>query len=242
MCVDKRGDVFIVDIGYSKIFEYAHGGTKRIATLTSTTRDPAGCSVDSTTGNLAVTSLGVGSSPTIAIYKNARGKPTVYDDSTFYQFYFCSYDNNGNLFADGLTSAGSGHFGLAELPRGKATPRNLTMSQYISWPGGVEWDGKHVVVGDQNVPTVYQLVIKGRMANVVGSTHMRSGAQTVKQFWIEDRTLIAPNEYLANGLHSDVLFFKYPVGGRAFKNVRDGVAAAEGAVVSLGTSGEASKR
>jgi hypothetical protein len=242
MCVDNKGDVFIVDTGYGKIFEYAHGGTKRVATLTSPTRDPVGCSVDPTTGNLAVTSLGFGSSPTIAIFKNARGKPTIYDDSAFYQFYFCSYDNSGNLFADGLTSAGSGHFGLTELPKGKTTPTNLSVSQYVSWPGGVEWDGKHVLVGDQNVPTIYQLVVKGRNANVVGSIRMRSEARTVKQFWMQDQTLIAPNEYLANGLRSDVLFFKYLAGGRAFKKIRDGVAASEGAVVSLAASEEESNR
>ena len=49
MCVDKGGDVFVVDGGYGKIFEYAHGGTKRLVTLDSPTKGPVGCSIDPTT-------------------------------------------------------------------------------------------------------------------------------------------------------------------------------------------------
>ena len=59
-CVDARGDGFIVNSGTAKIFKYAHGGTKRLATLQSPTRDPVGCAVNTTTGDLAVTSEGFG--------------------------------------------------------------------------------------------------------------------------------------------------------------------------------------
>jgi hypothetical protein len=185
MCVDNKGNVFVVDGGYYKIFEYAHGGTKRIATLQSPTKDPVGCSVDPTTGNLAVGSLGFGSAPTVAIWKNARGKSKTYQDSAFHQFYFCSYDDRGNLFVDGLTAPGSGHFGLAELPKGASHLTNIAVSQYISYPGGVEWDGKHIAVGDQNRPVIYQLAIAQGHGTVVGTTHMGSGARSVKQFWIQ---------------------------------------------------------
>ena len=233
MCVDRKGDVFIVDDGYYKIFEYAHGGTKRLATLASATKDPVGCSIDPTTGNLAVASLGFGSAATVAIYKNARGKPTTYTDSVFRQFYFCAFDDKGNLFVDGLIGLGSGAFGLAELAKGKAALRSIEVNQYISWPGGIEWDGKYVAVGDQNSPIVYELAVKGRRAQTVGTTHMGSGAQTVKQFWIQGQTIIAPNTYIKKELRSDVLFYAYPAGGKATENITDGVEDAQGAVVSL---------
>ena len=103
MCVDAKRNVFIVDLGYGKVFEYAHGETKRTATIESVTSDPVGCSVDTTTGNLAITSLGSGSAPTVAIYYKGHGKPVLYKSSAFAQFYFCGFDANGNLFADGLT-------------------------------------------------------------------------------------------------------------------------------------------
>jgi len=32
-CVDTKGDVFIVNLGYGRVFEYAHGGTKRLEDL-----------------------------------------------------------------------------------------------------------------------------------------------------------------------------------------------------------------
>src|SRR5579871_6367789 len=53
-CVDKAGDVWIVEEGTNDIVEYAHGGTVPIATLTDPNNAPEGCSVDPTTGDLAV--------------------------------------------------------------------------------------------------------------------------------------------------------------------------------------------
>jgi len=234
LCVDRNGDVFVVDNGYSKIFEYRHGGTKRIATLSNPTRGPLGCSVDPTTGNLAVTSLGSASTPTVAIYKGARGAPVTYQDPAFYEFFFCGYDGNGNLFADGITSPGSGHFGLAELPQGKAKLENISLSQYIAWPGGVQWDGEHVAVGDQASPIIYQLSISNGQAVTEGETHMGSRARNVAQFWIQGSRLIAPNTIPGRGgLGSKALIYAYPAGGKALEKISKGVIAAEGAVVSL---------
>lgn len=32
-CVDQNGNVYIADIGYNRLFEYAHGGTKRLRAI-----------------------------------------------------------------------------------------------------------------------------------------------------------------------------------------------------------------
>jgi len=227
-CADKKGDVFIVDGGYYKIFEYAHGGTKRIATLDSSTDDPNGCAIDPTTGNLAVASLGFGSDGSIEIYKNARGIPTTYRDSTFQEYWLCGYDNKGNLFVDGQDY--EVNFIFAELPRGSSTLKTLTLNQNIGWPGGVQWDGKYVAVGDQNTPVVYQFAIKGSQGTKKGATTMGSGASVVDQYFIDGQTLIAPNQLV--GSDSDVLFYKYPSGGDATKIITKDVRAAHGVVVS----------
>ena len=195
MCVDKGGDVFVVDGGYGKIFEYAHGGTKRLVTLDSPTKGPVGCSIDPTTGDLAVGSQGFGTEATVAIYKNARGKPVTYTDSAFDQFFFCGYDNKGNLFADGLTAPGSGNFALAELPQGKTALTTITVDQYVVFPGGVQWDGKHLAIGNQ-FTDIYEFAISGHHATTVGTTELGSGAMYVKQFWIQGQTVIAPNVYI----------------------------------------------
>jgi hypothetical protein len=234
MCVDKTGDVFIVDLALGRIFEYAHGGTKRLATLVSPTRDPSGCSIDPTTGNLAVGSLGFGSNGSVAIFKNARGQATTYQSSSIYQFYFCGYDDKGNLFADGLIEpGGTGDTAFAELPKGGHALKTVTLDHYIGWPGGVQWDGKYVAVGDQATPAVYQFAVKRRHGNMVGTAHM-DGADNVKQFWIQDQTLIAPNTISGQGgLGSKAILYNYPAGGKAIKKIAKGVIDAQGAVVSL---------
>jgi len=234
MCVDKKGDVFVVDEGYNKIFEYAHGGTKRLATLVSPTEGAVGCSIDSTTGNLALTSQSFGTQATVAIYKNARGTPTTYTDSALDQFYFCGYDDKGNLFADGQSApGGTGDTAFAELPKGSGSFTNITLNQYIGWPGGVQWDGKYVAVGDQLTPAIYRFTVERRHGNRVGTTHM-DGAVNVKQFWIQDQRLIAPNTISGQGGRgSKAILYNYPAGGKAIKKIAKGVIDAQGAVVSL---------
>ena len=54
-CVDAAGDIYITQFFGATITEYTHGGTSPIKTLTGP-GFPIGCSVDPTTGNLAVSS------------------------------------------------------------------------------------------------------------------------------------------------------------------------------------------
>ncbi len=77
LCVDKAGDVFVTNFGASNIVEYAHGGTKPIATLSDPYQEPDDCSVDPTTGNLAVANIG----GSVSIYEGARGHPKQRTDS-----------------------------------------------------------------------------------------------------------------------------------------------------------------
>ena len=58
-CVDGKGDVFIDDDKPLVVYEYAHGGTKRIATFPTKTAGLLGCAVNPKTGDLA-TSGGFG--------------------------------------------------------------------------------------------------------------------------------------------------------------------------------------
>ena len=53
-CVDADNDVFITDSKLSEIFEYQHGAKKPVNILTDNGYRPYGCSIDFTTGNLAV--------------------------------------------------------------------------------------------------------------------------------------------------------------------------------------------
>jgi hypothetical protein len=232
-CVDKKGDVFVTNLDDRQIVEYAHGIKKPILVQDNPTSQPAGCAIDPTTGNLAVSSLGFGSSSpgTVAIYRHAHGIPVTYQNSDIEEFFLCGYDDKGNLFVDGLDF--DGQFKFAELPKGGTTITSVTLNQGIVFPGGVQWDGKYVAVGDQNYPVIYQFTIKGSSGTEVGKISLGSDAWDVFQFFILGRRVIAPNECKPSQCYpGDVLFFSYPAGGTATKTITNSVRYPGGAVVS----------
>jgi DNA-binding beta-propeller fold protein YncE len=214
-CVDKAGDVFIANFGASQILEYAHGGTIPINTLADPGYYPLGCSVDPTTGNLAVTNR-LSTSFTngdVAIYPHASGTPTSYTDPNFYYYEFCGYDNHGNLYIDGTTKGSA--LVYAELPSGSSSLSELNLDQSIGFPGGVQWDGKHLAIGDQSAAVIYQFAISGSTGTKVGSTPL-TGSKDVVQFWIQGKRVIGPDAGLA-----DVGLYKYPSGGSPTKTIVD---------------------
>jgi hypothetical protein len=218
-CVDNAQNVFIVVQDSGIIYKFRHGGTKPIASI----RDrggssPLGCSVSSATGDLAVVN-GVGAPissssygpPNVAVYTVARGKPKIYSDPNLSELYFCSYDDAGNLFIDGTDY--SNNTVLIELPKRSKTFRNIAVQPTIKDPGGVGWDGRHVVVADRKGPSgyavVYRFTIKGDKGIEVGSTVL-GGDVYVISFWIQNRTLIGGDPGAGA-----VRFWKYPEGGTA---------------------------
>ena len=216
LCVDKSGDVWVANDGASQLLEYAHGGSSPIATLADTGEYPEGCAVDPTTGNLAVANF---SSTTgngnVAVYAAAKGSPQIYTDPSIANYRFCGYDAKGNLFVDGANS--SSVFAFAELAKGGSALTNIPVKQTIEWPGGVQWDGKHVAVGDTDTVTVYQ--IDPATGSVAGSTKL-DGANYVDQFWIEGsvrtRKTARRARVLAPSQDAGTLaLYKYPAGGTA---------------------------
>lgn len=228
-CIDKKGDVFIANTGESDILEYTHGGTSPLATLDDSGYFPTGCSVDPTTGNLAVTNFtttGSGQGD-VVIYAHAKGNPKGnYTDSAIFEMFLCGYDASGNLFLDGLSHGSA--FAFAELRKGGAALTNVTLDQSIGLPGAVQWDGKYVAVGDQATNTIYQFSISGKRGKKMGSTVL-GGAAEVFQFWIDGSQVIGPDSSAA-----DVKVWDYPAGGKAIKTLT-GVYVPLGAAVSPAT-------
>jgi hypothetical protein len=190
---------------------------------------PEGCSVDPLTGKLAAAD----SDGTVAIYEDARGKPKVYTHSPLKQAFWCSYDNSGNLFVDGVRG-NSSKFMLLELPKNGGRLNQVTLNASMGYPGGVDWDGKYLAVGSYTssptgTPVVYRFKIVAGHGREVGAITLGSGASDVRQFWIEKAMLIAPSEQL---LQADVFFYNYPTGGKATKKITAGLDAPAGAVVS----------
>jgi hypothetical protein len=203
MCADASGDIFVGDIG--RVVEYAHGHPLPKKILRS--YGALGCSVDPTSGDLAVTSAGG-----VEIYKDGHGPLKLYRDASFKAFSFCGYDNKGNLFVDGITSDYS--FIFAELPKGGGSLRTITLDQSIGWPEQVQWDGKHIAVGDQLTPAIYRFAIKGSRGVKVGTTSLNH-ATYLGQSWIEGQTLTVPLTYNTGRFrHAEIVLYRYPLGGK----------------------------
>lgn len=229
LCVDRAQNVFVADFYGQDIVEYAHGGTRPIATLTDN-GSPSGCSIDPSTGDLAVTNScdgPVGScypSGTTLIYRKAQGIPVLYHDSYISQMFYCTYDNAGNLFVNGLVQAFYSDE-YDELPKGSSSFTSLSLDKLpkAQGPGGLRWNGKYLVVApifDGNV--VYRYAISGSSGARVGVTHLAGvpNLHGVENFWIQSTTLIAPEEGIQEK-HSigRVGYFKYPDGGKPLKTL-----------------------
>ncbi len=233
LCVKKTGDVYTTDFGTSQVFEFAHGGTIPIKTLNDPGGYPIGCSVDPSTGNLAVANYqSIGSGPgNVVIYAKAKGSPKTYTDIALLTFRYCGYDNAGNLFVDGQN--GSGNFQFAELPKGKNAFTNITLSKRVEFPGGVQWDGTYVAVGDggRNSAVIYRVQVSGSKGKVKGSTPL-GGAYWVLAFWIQGTRVIGANYEAYPSGFGNVMFWNYPAGGTATKTIT-GLGSPSAVTVSL---------
>lgn len=210
LCADKDGDVYVTELFGAKIVEFRHGATKRMRTIRDPVEDPGDCSVDPTTGNLAVTNVSTPYSGPgeVLIYDHAAGKPHHYKDSSLAYYQFCSYDSQGNLFVDGTLS---GNFQLAELPNGQKPFTNISVDEQIAYAGGVHWDGTSLAVGDYESNKIYQFSISGSSGTEVGKTVLK-GANFPIDFAIQGSRVIAPNDEGAS-----VMYWKYPAGGKHVK-------------------------
>lgn len=225
LCVDRKGDVWVTNDtseGEHQIIEYAHGGTSPLSTLDDPDGRVNGCAVNPKTGDLAVTNFwgpseGAGG---VSIYPHAKGTPASYTDSSIYYYYYCGYDSSGNLYADGLSYGSS--FGLAELPSGSSSMKTVSLDQEIYLPGGVQWDGTYLAVGDQVAvkhnftSVIYQFSIDGSSATLENTTTL-PGANQVAQFWLAFKKGRADKVIGPNGNGADTLVWPYPTAGNPIK-------------------------
>jgi DNA-binding beta-propeller fold protein YncE len=235
-CVDKAGDVFVADFGgntgTAAILEYAHGGTSPIATLSDPGYYPESCSIDPTTGNLAVTNDG----GPIAIYAGAKGDPTYYTDPNAYLNGFCTYDDKGNLFVDG-GYVGSGNYALVEMPKGSYRFKSIKLDYPPSFWYDIQWAGKYLAVAE-GTTVIYHVAISGAKGTTIGSTVLNGPVSGIEvQFWIQSGTIIEP--YGTGNLPNEIGFWRYPTGGKLRKKIdgsKLGNSELIGTVVSPATS------
>ena len=238
-CVDSAGDVFIVaaaNASYetSTIYEYAHGGTTPIATL-SDQGAGFGCAVDAGTGNLAVANISDQENPNnpgygdVAVYAGAQGSATMYYSSAYSSFGdFPGYDNKSNFYVVAESpqnhdqelvrlSNGSGSFEAIRL-------KEKVSSGYRFWPT-VQWDGKHTTVSSDSAQgrqrsdvSVYRLSISRRHATAIGTTKLDSPRNLHgSQSWIQSNTIVGTYYYKG---YANVASWQYPNGGEPRSTIK----------------------
>jgi hypothetical protein len=202
VCADMSGNVWVTT-GYRYLYKYAHGQSKRIAKLDigNSNAPLLGCSVDPTTGNLAVVVPHSG----VAIFSNARGKPTFFNVPI--NGYQCAYDDKGNLFVDGIQ-----YFGVAELPKGSSQGKTITLDKTGQLgAGGIQWDGKYMAISTRlqhHQHVILRFHVLGSQGKVVQTIHFKD-QWLAWPFWIQGGNMIAPTPR-----SGDVAVWPYPGGGK----------------------------
>jgi hypothetical protein len=220
LCANSAGDVWVVNSKSFKVVEYAHGSKKHIGLLAdSAALEPYACSVDPTTGNLAVTTIGgaKGGGGGVLVYASAKGTPSVYTSSNLAVAYFCAYDASGDLFVDGLDS--NYKTLLLELPFGATQLQTITLKSTITFPGGIAWDGQYLAIGDnayssKRTTVIDRVIVTGTSGTIVTKVPL-NGTCEVLQFAIVGGTQVAAPDGCLNKL----FVFAYPAGGAAIRTV-----------------------
>jgi hypothetical protein len=215
LCTDATGDVWVPDFGAHIIYEYAHGGSAPIHSLIDNYGTPEACSSDPTTGNLAVGDYSSpGSGPgNVLVFKKARRGPAEYAVPNLIQCFFVSYDNQGNLFANGIDA--SRRPVLAELPKGGSSFEQVTVEPIVSYPGSLQWDGKYLAEQDSSTNVIYQFAVADAKAVLKGVTMLDEGGY-MDQLWITGATKRHPQGTAVVGSNYVSYAFEvwnYPTGG-----------------------------
>jgi hypothetical protein len=236
-CVDKVGDVFITNYSDADILEYAHGGTEPIATLEDQPySNPIDCSIDPTSGDLAVANdFGGSGDGNVVIFPHAGGAPQYYSDPTLFSVNACAYDDAGDLFVDGMDN--TLRFALAELSKDRAAFRAISVPKdrkYYDFP--IQWDGRYLAVGyGADVNVMRRLRITGSKADIAGSVTLTDG-YSVDYFSIvrspgtrgpTGAKLVGPEYNSGNAK-----IWNYPAGGMSVRTI-GGAGVPVGTAVSL---------
>jgi hypothetical protein len=193
ICSDASGNVWVSayddQIHKFYLYKFVHGGRKPIETL-RVPKGAWGCAIDPTTGNLATWASFAGSAGEVDVFPGARqGKPIVY--RTNFEPVAGTYDNRGNIFADGIVN--SGDFVFRELAKGSNSFALIQLNKPAINPGSVQWDGKYVVVGVGDVSegsALYRVQVSGNRGRVVQRVRLQSLAIPAR-FWIQGDNVVA---------------------------------------------------
>lgn len=220
LCSDRAGNVYVVDTGLLEVLKYKHGGTKPVQSLYVMGFYPYGCAVDPSSGDVAVADFasqkqGPGG---LSIFHPGQTFPSTYQATGFNAYFFCTYDNAGNVFVDGA-DYGSYHSLFAELPNGSTTFTPISLNATIAYPGGITWDGNDLVTQDSSSRILYRFKVSGTTGTSVGKTAFKGDRSTlIHQFAIDGTSIVMPYGTTGRAVRK-IGFWPYPGGGGATKSM-----------------------
>jgi hypothetical protein len=224
LCSDTHGNVWALawdTNGQAFYIEYAHGGTQPIQDIISS-GEPAGCSVDPKTGNLAIANymdFNVGRRGDIAVWKPGSSKPTDYYDNSITYYYWCAYDDKGNLYADGNTNY------INVLDKNSSTLQHVYFNKTIA-PGSLQWNAGSLAItqvgGAKGPVRVDRVTVQGSGAHIIGTTNLQTspswGNYLNVQFWIQGKIIAGVGPGTGGPVRA-LYFWPYPAGGKASKTI-----------------------
>lgn len=212
ICSDGQGNVW-VNYGGS-LLEYAHGGTIPIAQLYAP-GDALSCAVDPTTGDIAVAES-LQSGENVAVFHDIYGTPQIYAASNIWEYLYLSYDDQGNLFANGTYKR---HPHFAELLKGAQEFSPITVDEKFRRLGGLQWYGQYLALADSLSHVIYQMSVVSGHAATQSTTHFKGWRPKFKEiapFAIRDGVIVLAYSTDAGG------YFNFPQGGRPIHNMAAG--------------------
>jgi hypothetical protein len=237
LCSDSSGNVWVVGWGKNQLIEYPHASTKPLKKLAVRGWQISliACSVDPTTGNLAVTNYGPNNwyQGNVLVFPNGSGEPTSYTTDGLWFYFGCSYDDHGNLWIDGWNAYLNYNVALGLLPKGSKTLQAIPVLPAITpvMLGNVQAVGSVLVLGDWE--SVVEVVVKGSIGFIRGytllTTHFPVGLFEVTTVGGKEQ-IIAP-DYA--GHPYAVQYWKFPRGGDPTATITSGLSESFGVTVSV---------
>jgi DNA-binding beta-propeller fold protein YncE len=224
-CVDAVGNIFIADADAHDIVEYAHGARSPMRVLQDGKSSPYGCSVDPTTGNLAVANF----DGNVALYRHASGKPRIYSTQGYAPSPLaCTYNDRGNLLVTGSDSNRYSYF--AELDKHSVSFIHVNPSPYgssFNWilVEGIPWDGKEFAIGEDSV---WRFKVKGDGQAIYKGFTPLYGTFSEAEYWIphfQDNPKRQGTQIVGVSQTNpgSVMYWNYPSGGAPIATITDGV-------------------
>lgn len=230
MCSDTAGNVWVADYDKQTVEEFAHGGTTPIFTNRLRDAHPFDCSVDPSSGSLAVAAQKPNNKyyydGLLLIYPKGSHRPAK---SVFEDISYLAYDNIGDLFVNGAIYGYS--YELFELSKGSNSLQGLTVSGGSAYGlGAIDWVKPIILVGfddggSSGTPGAYKMYVSQGTATVVGTLQFK-GTQQTYAFGRRAGRVLVP-DHLGN-----VVRIYNLSDGSLYKTLKTSVSLPFGAVVS----------